>query len=98
MTTKPRGEGVKALVVGPLNKELFFAASLNLYHKAGLQIRIRMYPFKFGKNQNHTKITILISKSWYFVDFRPDSYKIAVSLWYLVKTDLSSVRFCTPVH
>ena len=31
MTTKPRGGGVKALVVGPLKKELFFAASLMKY-------------------------------------------------------------------
>ena len=30
MTTKPRGGG-KALVVGPLKKELFFAASLIHY-------------------------------------------------------------------
>ena len=28
MATKPRGEGVKALVAGPLRKEIFFAASL----------------------------------------------------------------------
>ena len=28
MTTKPRGGGVKALVVGPLKNELFPAASL----------------------------------------------------------------------
>ena len=37
MTTKPRGGGVKALVVGPLKKEFFFAASLSyvtLFEKA----------------------------------------------------------------
>ena len=28
MATKPRGGGLKALVTGPLRKELFFAASL----------------------------------------------------------------------
>ena len=28
MTTKPKGGGVKALVVGPLEKDFFFAASL----------------------------------------------------------------------
>ena len=30
MTTKPRGGGVKAFVVGPLKKKNFFAASLTL--------------------------------------------------------------------
>ena len=31
MATKPRGGGLKALVAGPLRKELFFAASQNIH-------------------------------------------------------------------
>ena len=36
MTTKPRGGVVKALVIGPLKKELFFADSLGRFKTAAL--------------------------------------------------------------
>ena len=35
MATKPGGGGLKALVAGPLRKELFFAASLYTHKKTG---------------------------------------------------------------